>query len=94
MLIAAACLVVTWVPLTIGVVFDVYPLYYAGVLSAYVGLSWLLPATFIGIAARDWAEAQRLDPPAVIGALVAVAACVVLISGVAALTAAYELTHY
>ncbi len=86
---AAACVVVTWVPLVIGVVFDVFPLVWWGVVSAYLGISWLAPAAFLGVAAAKHAKQGDGSHPNIVGVASGVGAGIVAVFSVALLLAAF-----
>jgi hypothetical protein len=85
---AAACLAVTWLPLLIGVGLHLFPFAFWGVLSGYLGLSWLLPGVFVGFAAVSWAKDHNREHPKAVGAAVGVAAGAVAIIGFSVLLAA------
>jgi hypothetical protein len=86
---AAACVVATWIPLVIGLVFDVFPLVWWGVVSAYLGISWLAPAAFLGVAAAERTKQGAKSHPKVLGVASGVGAGIVALTSMALLLAAF-----
>jgi hypothetical protein len=87
-LAAAACVSATWLPSLIGAGLDFHPFRYWSVLSAYLGISWLLPGVFAGIASADWARARSRGRPRAVGTAVGVGVGAALIVGWASLMVA------
>jgi hypothetical protein len=85
---AAACLVATWIPLAVGIALDVFPLQYWGVLSGYIGLSWLAPAVCLGLATTEWAKLRGRTHATASGIASGIGAGVILLVGVASIMAA------
>lgn len=52
-----AAVAVTLIPNALGLVFDIYLLHYWGVLSLFVGVSWLVPGVLLGVAI--WLRKER-----------------------------------
>jgi hypothetical protein len=80
-LAAVACVIVTWPASLIGQALDVRPLRFWGVLTTFVGIGWLLPGVFIGIATTDWARDRGHRHPKGVGIAVGVGVGVALIIG-------------
>jgi biotin transporter BioY len=87
-LAATACVSATWLPLLIGAGLDLDPFRYWGVLSGYLGISWLLPGVFAGIATAEWARGRGRQRPKAVGIAVGIGAGVGLIVGWASLMVA------
>jgi hypothetical protein len=87
-LAAVACVSATWLPSLIGAGLDFDPFRYWSVLSAYLGISWLLPGVFVGIATADWARGQGRERPKAVGIAVGVGVGAGLIVGWASLMVA------
>ena len=88
---AVACVVATFPALVVGRAFDVFPLVWWGVVTAYLGISWLVPGACAGAAAaqwgKDWGKKRpnalgfTVGPAVTVGLLVLVAANFVAFSG-------------
>jgi hypothetical protein len=53
---ALICVGATFLPLVIGFALEFDPFKIWGVVSAYLGVSWLLPGLFIGFATTEWTK--------------------------------------
>ena len=60
---AAACMLGSWLPITIGGILDADPLLYLGVVSLYFGVGWAFPGILVGAAVKQSAEARGARHP-------------------------------
>jgi hypothetical protein len=79
MLVAA-----TWIPGSLGGILHFAPLELWGIGGGYIGASWAMPASLVGLATRRWARDEGAPRPAVWGWVVGSATAVILLIGAGA----------
>jgi hypothetical protein len=85
-LLCGAC---TWVPLAVGVAFDVHAFLWWGVVSAYLGISWVVPGALFGAAVTQRAKERDRRHANVLGFGIGIPAGIACLVGVAFLLAAF-----
>jgi hypothetical protein len=88
-LAAAACLVATFPALVVGGALGVFALEWWGVVSAFLGISWLVPGACAGAAATQWGKDRGSRHPNALGFTVGPIVTVTLLVLVAVILAAF-----
>jgi len=86
---AAVCLVATFPALVVGGVLEVFALEWWGVVTAFLGISWLVPGACAGAAATQWGKDRGSRHPNALGFTVGPIVTVTLLVLVAIIIAAF-----